>query len=163
MITFRCTKRVAQRFRLQLRDDAPASTGILGDWYANLLNIGRQRLVLCVSERTLLPVILPARQDAFPGRFREHLRWVLKQLDIPDSQIEAEVAAAREVTFAPTRSRQVLGVMNDFAFMAKVGVSRQHETIDELVRFLAGTPCSPLGMDHPDRVTQALFWRGSIT
>jgi hypothetical protein len=77
MITFRCTKRVAERFRLQLDDGAPVSTGILGDWYANLLNIGRQRLVLCVSERTLLPVILPARKDSFPGQFGEHLRWVL--------------------------------------------------------------------------------------
>ena len=25
---------------------------VLGDWYANLLNIGSTRLVLCVSERS---------------------------------------------------------------------------------------------------------------
>jgi len=163
MLTLRCTKRVAERFRLQLDHDAPASTGILGDWYANLLNIGRERLVLCVSERTLLPVILPARKDSFPGRFGEHLRWVLEEIDIPTGQIETEVAATREVAFAPTRSRQVLGSMNDFAFMAKVGASRQRETIEEMVLFLARTPCSPLGMDHPDRVTQALFWGGLVS
>ena len=64
MITFRCTKRVIERFRIEPVDDAPASTGILGDWYANLLNVGSQRLVLCVSERTLLPVIpRPAQID----------------------------------------------------------------------------------------------------
>jgi len=62
VITFRCTKRVVERFRLEPVEEAPASTGILGDWYANLLNVGSQRFVLCVSERTLLPVILPAPQ-----------------------------------------------------------------------------------------------------
>src|SRR5882672_4044257 len=80
VITFRCTKRVVERFRLEPVEEAPASTGILGDWYANLLNVGSQRFVLCVSERTLLPVILPARRDSFPGRFGEHLRPLLEYL-----------------------------------------------------------------------------------
>jgi hypothetical protein len=57
----------------------------------------------------------------------------------------------------------VLGVLNDFAFMATVGVSRQNETIDELVRCLAQTPCGPLGHDHPDRVTQVLFRSGMVS
>jgi hypothetical protein len=51
--------------------------------------------------------------------------------------------------------------MNDFAFMATVKGSHQDETIEELTLLLAGTPCSPIGRDFPDRVTQALF-RGGI-
>jgi len=53
MLVFRCTHRVVKRFKLPIIDDAPASSGTLGDWYANLLNIGRSRLVLCQSERSL--------------------------------------------------------------------------------------------------------------
>jgi uncharacterized protein DUF6933 len=162
MITFRCTKRAAERFRLHLDDTPPTSTGILGDWYANLLNVGSQRFVLCVSERTLLPVILPARKELFPGRFGEFLRPVLEYLDIPAGLIEAELAAAEGVAFGPTRSRQVLGVMNDFAFMAHDVLGERGSTPQEATLFLAQTPSKPLGYDHPDRVARALFMGGSI-
>ena len=41
---------------------APADT-VLGDWYANLIRIGRIQVVLAVSERSLLPVVVPARDS----------------------------------------------------------------------------------------------------
>jgi hypothetical protein len=162
MITFRCTKRVIERFRLQPDDDPPASTGVLGDWYANLLNVGSQRFVLCASERTLLPVILPARKVSFPGSFGGFLRPVLEHLDIPEVLIVAELAAAEEVAFGQTRSRQVLGVMNDFAFMAQHVLGERGRSVWEATLLLARTPSKPLGYDHPDRVAKALFMGGSI-
>jgi len=164
MITFRCTKRVIERFHLQIVDEALASTGILGDWYANLLNVGSQRFVLCVSARALLPVILPARRDSFPSRFCDHLRGVLETLAISSDQIAAELASTADVAFARTRSRQVLGVMNDFAFMAAFLMSQANPpcTVEEARLQLAGTPYGLLGHDHPDRVARALFRGGSI-
>jgi len=162
MITFRCTKRVIERFRIEPLDDAPASTGILGDWYANLLNVGSQRYVLCTSERTLLPVILPARRESFPGSFGGFLRPVLEHLGVPEVQVAAELDAAKEFAFARTRSRQVLGVMNDFALLAHDVLSQDVGALWEATLFLARTPCSPLGHDFPDRVAKALFMGGSI-
>ena len=57
MTVFRCTQRVLRRFKLTAIEPETTSTGVLGDWYANLLNFGPTRLVLCQSERSLLPVI----------------------------------------------------------------------------------------------------------
>ena len=54
MVRLRCTLRVLKRFGLEPGPEAAASTTLLGDWYANLLNAGRSRWVLCVSERALL-------------------------------------------------------------------------------------------------------------
>lgn len=45
MLVIRCTKQTVQRFKLTISDEPAASTGVLGDWYANLLNVGTSRWV----------------------------------------------------------------------------------------------------------------------
>ena len=159
MTVFRCTQRVLRRFKLTAIEPETASTGVLGDWYANLLNIGPTRLVLCQSERSLLPVILPARNKAFPAEFGSALSRVLLVLGIPVRQVNAEVEATRDIQFAKTRSRQVLGVMNDYAFSAQVCLAhaQTNEPVLETCLRLAETPTGPIGMDSPDRLTVSLF------
>jgi hypothetical protein len=156
MIVFRCTQRLAKRFRLRLVDRAPASTGVLGDWYANLLNVGHSRLVLCLSERALLPVLLPARQAEFPDRFPEHLGAVLEHLDIPRDDIESEAEAAGEAIFSSTRSRSVLGVLNDFGFNAGAYLARGQSPLEASL-MLAQMPSKPIGYESPERVARSLF------
>ena len=60
MFTLRGTKKLLARLRMKPDVQAPPSPTRLGDWYADTLNLGRERLVLCVSELTLLPVVVPA-------------------------------------------------------------------------------------------------------
>lgn len=55
MVRVRCTQRVLERFRIGIQSDDVPSTTLLGDLYANLLHVERQRWVLCVSERTAVP------------------------------------------------------------------------------------------------------------
>ncbi len=97
MTVFRCTQRVLRRFTLTAIEPETASTGVLGDWYANLLNFGPTRLVLCQSERSLLPVILPARNKVFPAAFGSALSRVLLALGIPGPLVIAEVEATRDI------------------------------------------------------------------
>ena len=161
MVVLRCTQRVAKRFGLSLSDDAPSSGGLLGDWYANLLNVGHARFVLCLSARALLPVLLPARQSEFPGRFPDHLIRVLTQLGIRHDRIACEADLARTVLFARTRSRQVLGVMNDMSATAAVLLQDDYpyeglSLLDTSLK-LAETPVKPIDHDSPARVTQSLF------
>jgi hypothetical protein len=56
LFTLRCTKKLLTRLKVKPDPRPPPSTTKLGDWYADVLNLGRERLVLCVSELTLLPV-----------------------------------------------------------------------------------------------------------
>ena len=53
MFTLRCTKKLLTRMKVRPDLRPPLSTTKLGDWYADVLNLGRERLVLCVSELTL--------------------------------------------------------------------------------------------------------------
>ena len=161
MLVFRCTKRLVARLRLETVADSGPSTGRLGDWYANTLNIGRARYVLCLSERTLLPVILPARKAEFPGQFPAALAYVLERVGIERADVEREVNASSPVLFAATANRVLLGALNDFAWNAEVHFRhdpgpREPNPLDVALR-LARMPSKPIGYSSPDRVTLELL------
>lgn len=159
MLVLRCTKRLSRRFELQLADKPAASTGSLGDWYANLLNLGKTRWILCVSERTLLPVIIPARTDAFRDHFPATLREVLSALRIKEGQIASELNEARDITFARTNNRRVLGVMNDFTRNIDVYPEPMNGlgTTTRAALWLAETPCRPIGYESPDHLVRTIM------
>jgi hypothetical protein len=56
-----------------------------------------------------------------------------------------------------THNRQVLGSMNDFKNMMPFYVEGQ--SLLEASLKLAGSPCSPIGMESPLRATLSLFGR----
>jgi len=134
----------------------PASSTVLGDWYANLLRIGKQQLILCVSERTLLPVVLPA-VDAkmLARRLPDAVSDVLEALGVPASAIDREMREMQEATIGRTVNRSVVGMMTDFAFA--VPYRRDNESLTGLALRLAETPCKPIKMNSPDRETKAAF------
>ena len=72
-------------------------------------------MVLLVNALTRLAVVTPARDlAALPLRFAEGLA-ALSTLEIPARVIAAELRAMRDVTSTTSRSRSVLGTMNDYA------------------------------------------------
>lgn len=153
MIVFRCTQRLAKRLRVTLADDALPSAGSLGDWYANALNVGPSRNVLCLSERTLLPVILPSRKSHFPGRFSNYLEEVLRHLEIPDQLVDRELRATSQAVFAKTKSRALLGSLNDFIFNASVLIEHGATPFEANLR-LTEMPSKVIGYGFPSEAAR---------
>ena len=60
-MSLRCTRRLLKKLKVTPREVLPEPTNRLGDWYANVLNIERHRLVLATSERCLLSVVVPIK------------------------------------------------------------------------------------------------------
>lgn len=154
LITFRCTRRVLKRYGWTPQD-ATEPTGRLGNWYVNLLNLGPERWVLCVSDVTLLPVIVPARKDEFPHQFGAHLGFVLKALEVPQHHVVGEVESVADFVVSRTESRQVLGVMTDFANLASYHGPGSDPVA--LALKVAGAPSKPLEYQSPGRRTRELF------
>jgi hypothetical protein len=78
----------------------------------------REQFVLCVSERSLLPVVVAAKDArTLVPRFRNALAELLARLDVSPAAIERERAEMAEGRLGRTASRQVLGTMNDFLRM----------------------------------------------
>ena len=64
MVVLRCTQKLLVRLK-QVGDLPPVeSTTRLGDWYGNILRIGRRQHLLFISEQSRLPVVLPITQQA---------------------------------------------------------------------------------------------------
>ena len=113
-----------------------------------------------MNEATLLPVLMPlAPAKSLADPFPEHLEAVLDALGADPRFVAAEIAETTDSQWAKTANRSVVGMMNEFSFLAEV--DRAHERSEDLVSMsvrLAGTPCSPLYKRHsfPDRELAAL-------
>jgi hypothetical protein len=95
-----------------------ASTTLLGDWYATAL-FWRPQVALLVSEVTLLPVLMPLAPAAtLLQRFGPPLAAVLDAHGTPAVFIDAELQEMGEVRLARTASRSVVGIMNEFTYLA---------------------------------------------
>jgi hypothetical protein len=158
MVTLRCTAKLLKHLRATPHPDPPPSTTRLGDWYANRIQMGRTPLILAVSERSLLPVLLPARQVAqLPILLPDAVEEILSFLQIPEPAVREEIAAMQEgVTVSRTASRVVLGVMNDFARMIEHHL-RAGDSLQHINRHFTTTLFSPLKMRSPDRATRELL------
>ena len=160
MLVLRCTQKLLAR--LKRADNLPAveSTTRLGDWYGNILRIGRRQRLLFISERSRLPVVIPIREgkrlaEAFPDAVCE----VLSNVGVAATDIADERSRMSEIAFGRTRNRSLLGTLNDFAFMAQSVDARrtEPESPEELMRFLAQTPILPLNGASPIVLTRAVF------
>ena len=159
MFTFRCTQNLLQRLKASPASAPAASDTVLGDWYANLIRVGRIQVVLAVAERTLLPVVVPAKDgQSLVERITAALEPTLAAIGVPPSDASAECAAMRHWTFGKTASRNVLGSLNDLAFGLQVGLTHfPDRTLLEHSLWLARTPLKIIEHGAPDQATLAAF------
>lgn len=135
--------RLAGRLRASSGGECRGPTTKLGDWYANLVYLPGEQVVLFVNERSLLPVLVPARDArSLVARMQHTLRDVLLRIGVPAEAVEAELREMKEARVGKTSSRQTLGSMTDFTVMLRVG-GRSGPLLDESLD-LAEAPCSPL-------------------
>lgn len=159
MFTLRCTQKLLRRMPTPPFDAASPPATLLGDWYANILFSRPRQLVLCLSERTLLPVIVPAKSlETLPARLADGVVELLHALGIPPELIARERAAMDEAHMGRTASRRVLGSMNDLQFQLECAPQANPErALRDHALWLARTPMKPIEYSSPDAATHALF------
>ena len=141
-------------------EDAPgAATTLLGDWYANIVFSKPQQLVVCISERTLLPVVVPAKNiHGLPERLCAQLEQLLQFIGVPSAAIEHELAQMHEHQFASTASKSVLGSLNESIFHLSwmLSAHRDCSLLEHAVR-LGNIPNKPIGYSFASEATRSLF------
>jgi hypothetical protein len=159
VVTFRCTQKLLRRWHGRIEASPPPPTTVLGDWFCTALNHGPRRLILGVAERSLLPVVVPAKEFAtFPARFVEAARLVLATLGVSASSCDDEARAMNTWILAKTNNRSILGSLRDLGFLALVFLDEHPDAEpDAVAAELAGVPCGPLEHVFPGRQTQVLF------
>jgi hypothetical protein len=149
--------------RAEVSREPTRPTNRLGDWYAKLVSINRRKLTICVSERSLLPVLVAPTTDAgaLVLAFREAVRSVLRGIGAEPRWIQREARETEQIALGTTANRRILGSLNEFAFLARATLD-DHPHIDlvALAVELADTPCSPLNYETPRSVSLALLPQG---
>lgn len=159
MVTIRCTQKLLRR--VASGPSPPPSDTLLGDWYANVLFARPEQLILCLSERTLLPVVVTARAaSTFGERLAKALHAVLLNLGVRSQDADVEITRMSQVAYGPTRNRRILGTMNSFMFQLSWFLHEHpRASLQEASAWLGETPCSPIKYDSPDRLTIELLSR----
>lgn len=158
MFTLCCTRKLLTRMKERPEDSPPATTTALGDWYANLVQVGRQQVVVFCAAKTFLPVVVPARDiDELVKRLRTMLLEMFVIMDIPSSSLDAEFDAMDAVVVGKTGSKVVLGMLTDYARMLQSGRGEARGELDFLAvsMDLAQTPVKPLSYENPLVATRA--------
>lgn len=164
MFTLHCTKKLLDRVQQQIAVPCNANTR-LGNWYATAL-FWKPQMALLVNERTLLPVMMPLAPSAtLARRFPVALKDVLQGLDVPAAFIQAEIEGMNDVVYAKTANRSLIGMLNEFAFLAEAFRDRGG-LVDPfaLSLKLAGVPCGPLskGAVFPEDAVRELVAGGGV-
>ena len=160
MLVLHATKKLRDRVKTIPGQGSETSTTRLGDWYATAV-FWRPQVCLFANEATLLPVLVPLAPSAtLAARFPDALSDVLAAHGATDEFIAAERAEMGQVRLAKTSNRSVVGIMNEFTFLAEAYTDRRaNPDLHGLSIRLAETPCGPLYKRHvsPDRELAAVL------
>lgn len=159
MFSLRCTKKLLKRFAEPPASEPCAPTTLLGDWYANIVFAKPQQLVVCISERTLLPVAVPAKDiHGLHQRLRGQLEELLQIIGVPPAEIANELAQMQEHRVASTASKSVLGSLNEVIYHLSWSLSGHSDrSLLEHALHLADIPNKPTGYADAAKATRSLF------
>src|SRR5438552_960490 len=159
VLIVRATKKLLERVGPPSPSDEESTT-LLGQWYATAL-FWKPQVALFVNEPTLLPVLMPlAPAVTLLARFPQHAAAALAAHGTPQAVIDEELRQMRDHRLAKTANRSVVGIMNEFTYLAEAYRDDTPEPdLLALAIRLAATPCAPLYSKHvsPDRELAALL------
>lgn len=162
MVTLRCTQKLMRR--LGVPRDVPLipPTTALGDWYANLLYVRPHQLVLGMNERSLLLVLVPAREaKSLHVRLREAALSLLSRIGVSATSLAAEAREMNEVRFGPTANRRVVGCMREAAFALSLEFESQRFTsLEQLEDYFSEFIYSTTGYREPRELALELLTTG---
>ncbi len=152
MVTLCCTKSLLKRSGVRALAPPEPATCALGNWFANVIYVGAQPLVIAVSERAFIPVLFPARsvRHSLVTAFLRAVASLLSRIGAAPSTVERELALMSPTLLASTNSRQVLGVMNQYAFeLPLILRHRPSLSLPEVELHFASGVTGPLGLVRP--------------
>jgi len=162
MVTLRLTHKLQKLLDIDPVEQLKPTTSKLGDWYTNFVPAYSGDLIVLVNEKTLLSVAIPIwESDHLLVLFRLRVGNLLGMLGIPPKAIDQELHHYNDVQFGKTRSRSVLGSMNDIAFqyqvIAEMAENRVDLSLSNAEYQMSQMPCKPIDYRAPIDVAKELL------
>ena len=162
MVTLRLTHILQKLLDIDLSEQLQPTTSKLGDWYANFVPTYSGDLIVLVNEKTLLSLAIPFwESDGLLLLFRLRVGNLLGMIGIPSKVIDQELHHYNDVQFGKTRSRSVLGSMNDIAFqyqaIAEMAENKADLSLSRAEYQMSQMPCKPIDYQGPMDVAKKLL------
>ena len=162
MITLRCTKRFLNYMGIVPDTINQPTTALLGDWYVNLIPVYFGDLILFLNEKSLLTTVIPIYESSnLFALFRNRLANLLAMIGIPREVIVEEINHYTQIKFGKTKSRSILGSMNDFAWHYQILIDETQNNfainLSEFEYRLSQMPCKLLNYQFPEDVARMLL------
>ena len=142
MFVLHGTKKFLERAKRPI-EHAGHPTTALGNWYATAV-FWKPQAAVFVNERTLMPIIVPlAPAASVTDRFPGYVSAVFAALGLDRSFIESEIAEMSDCRLAKTKSRSLLGSMNEFVHLGKAFSDDGNYDSVELSLEMAKYPVDP--------------------
>lgn len=139
MFILHCTKKTQDRLKVKPSDVLPEPTTRLGNWYCNEFIASRHKYLVFVNERTLLPVVISAKglktNADILELFKQRLFKTFLFMNLPDDKFMQELLEMDDVVFAKTKSRSIVGSMNDIIAQAKFSSDYHEIDVDSQAMF----------------------------
>ncbi len=162
-----CTRKLLKEFKVipvDLTTHTQDSEG-LGNWYANLLRTDKRKCILFTNGKTLysflIPRVVKSNLQNIKNEFLTHLTFNLQNEGFDLAIIDKVRQEYREIGFATTINRAVLGSMTDFTFQYKFLIIRdgglENANILKINRTVNQSPMSVLRYRYPIEALKMLL------
>jgi hypothetical protein len=143
-------------------EEPPSPTGALGNWYANIIPTAAGELIAFANERTLLSIALPIEMtDTLVPAFTARVYNLLRLINVAKEIALREVAELRQVEFAKTNNRSVLGSLNEISLHYQLIAERDAAggilRLSKVELQLSRTLHKPLDYVYPAEVARRLL------
>ena len=133
-------------------------------WCAHIFYSGHTQFLMITNERTLLTVVLPAKDlQRISEVLPQSIDILLQTYGVEKPARDKYIQQLSALQYSRNTKRQILGSMNDFIRMAKYiledepGLSLLAVSLQ-----LCNIPCSPIKMKSPQKATMDLILQGSV-
>lgn len=167
MQLIRCTGKLQKEMGLKQSDLLQGDPDLsrLGPWHANLIYIDRRKCVLFVNDKTLFNFLVPNvwRKEIrdLDELFRNNLQCVLGEERFSASAAQMILAEYKEIGYAKTNNKSVLGSMNDIAFHYKYHIHEEGgahtSAVPRLIKKLNRMPMGAITYAYPIEALRALY------
>jgi len=122
-VQLHCTQKLLKELGNPPLQSVDELTTGLGNWYANIFILDRKKFLLFINEKTLYSFVIPSmKKENFKNiidEFLYHLNMNLQVEGFPIAIISKVMQEYKDIFFAKTASKRVLGSMNEITFNAK--------------------------------------------
>jgi hypothetical protein len=140
MLTIHCTRKLLDFWPATETQGEPTTT-VLGNWYANILDI-EPDVVLFMNEKTLLAIpVMAAPIDDLYARFVNTFAFFLDDISVPREKIIDEIQQMRSAQITKTASQSKVASANDQAQRLKLELfSMRRPSLEKAMRRLTTFP-----------------------